>query len=107
MELFALVWKGSCTGVFLNAVFSFFVSVFPLPAALGDFYQNIFMTVSAKHPIARLEQVCLRERQEGLEEQMVLKKPHVFSPCSASGLKQVQVTLLIGFFFQLAYRKYS
>lgn len=106
MELFSLVCRGSCTGVFLNAVFSFLISAFHLPAALSDFYHNIFMTLFANHLIACLEQVCLGERQESFEEQMVLQKPGFFSPCSASGLKQVPVTLLIGF-FELAYHEYS
>lgn len=78
MELFCLVCRESCTGVFLNAVFSFFISAFYLPAALSDFYQNIFVTVFANRPIACLEQVCLGEGQEGFEEQMVLKKTWFF-----------------------------
>lgn len=99
MELFSLVCRGLRTGFFLNAAFSFLISAFHLPAALSDFYQNIFMTLSAKHPIACLEQACLGERQEGFEEQMVFKKNFCFfSPGSASVLKQVQVTLLVGFF---------
>lgn len=37
------------------------------------FYQNAFMTVFADHPIACLKQICLGERLEGFEEQMILK----------------------------------
>lgn len=59
---------------------SAFSSAFHLPTALSDFYQNIFMTLSAKYPIACLEQACLGERQEGFEEQMVLKKTSGFFP---------------------------
>jgi len=84
-------------GVFLNAVFSFPVSAFHLPTALSDFYQNIFMAVRAKHPIACLEQACLGERQEGFEERKVFKKTQnlaIFSPWFCICAEASSVTLL-------------
>lgn len=78
---------------------SFPFSVFYLSTALKTFIKIQTKIQIADHPIACLKQICLGERLEGFEEQMILKNSSFFFFFvvvivfdSISVLKQVPMT---------------